>query len=91
MTEKSTDDLSALGFSKEHLLKLARWRMPFGKYSGRVLIDLPEEYLFWFDKKGFPKGELGELLKFCLDLKIQGLDLIVKPLKNIDVNEEPGE
>ncbi|MEF1173028.1 DUF3820 family protein, partial [Vibrio sinaloensis] len=48
---------------KENLLKLARVQMPFGKYSGRVLIDLPEEYLLWFDKKGFPQGELGDLLK----------------------------
>lgn len=75
------NDIPDLGFSQEHLIKLARWQMPFGKYAGSVLIDLPEEYLFWFQKKGFPTGELGELLKFCLDLKIEGLDAIVKPLK----------
>jgi len=79
---------SILGFSEEHLLKLARWEMPFGKYAGRVLIDLPEEYLFWFQKKGFPNGELGELLKFCLDLKIEGLDSLIKPLKNKRHNSE---
>ena len=66
---------------KENLIKLASVRMPFGKYSGRILIDLPEEYLFWFDKKGFPNGELGELPKLCLALKIEGLDGLVKPLK----------
>jgi len=70
-----------LGFSQEHLLKLTNWQMPFGKYAGRVLVDLPEEYLFWFEKKGFPEGELGELMKFCLDLKIEGLDELLKPLK----------
>lgn len=69
-----------LGFSKEHLLKLATWKMPFGKYSGRALIELPEEYLFWFQKKGFPSGELGDLLKLCLDLKIEGLDSLIRPL-----------
>ena len=53
---------------KENVLKLVRIKMPFGKYAGRVLIDLPEEYLLWFDKKGFPEGELGELLKLCLAL-----------------------
>jgi len=83
--DNSDDDLklvqAALGFSQEHLLKLARWRMPFGKYAGTVLIDLPEEYLFWFRKNGFVKGELGELMKLCLDLKIEGLDDVIKPLK----------
>ena len=70
-----------LGFSQEHLLKLATWKMPFGKYAGQVLIDLPEEYLFWFERNDFPAGELGELLKFCLDLKIEGLDGLIKKLK----------
>ncbi|MEI8599104.1 DUF3820 family protein [Vibrio sp. M60_M31a] len=55
----------------------------FGKYAGRVLIDLPEEYLLWFDKKGWPSGELGDLLKLCLALKIEGLDSVVKPLKRM--------
>ncbi|EKO3685463.1 DUF3820 family protein [Vibrio metschnikovii] len=67
---------------KENLLKLARMPMPFGKYAGRVLIDLPEEYLLWFANKGFPEGELGQLLKLCLALKIEGLDSVVKPLKH---------
>ena len=79
---------SAIGFSAEHLLKLANWKMPFGKYAGQVIIDLPEEYLFWFQKKGFPNGELGELLKFCLDLKIEGLDTLIKPLKSKNSDHE---
>jgi len=74
-------DFSNLGFSKTDLLKLANWKMPFGKYTGWALIDLPEAYLFWFQKKGFPDGELGELLKFCLDLKIEGLDGLIKKLR----------
>ncbi|EGR0934146.1 hypothetical protein CGJ07_08365 [Vibrio parahaemolyticus] len=67
---------------KENLIKLARMQMPFGKYAGRVLIDLPEEYLLWFaNKKQFPSGELGDLMQLCLALKIEGLDSVVKPLK----------
>lgn len=68
---------------KANLLKLARIQMPFGKYAGRVLIDLPEEYLLWFEKKGYPDGELGQLLQLCLALKVEGLDEVVKPLKRI--------
>ncbi|WP_000462043.1 DUF3820 family protein [Vibrio mimicus] len=68
-------------FEKMHLLKLARMKMPFGKYAGRILIDLPEPYLLWFQKQGFPEGELGELLEICLALKVEGLDALVKPLK----------
>ncbi|NOH98372.1 DUF3820 family protein [Vibrio sp. 99-70-13A1] len=67
---------------KENLIKLARMPMPFGKYAGRMLIDLPEEYLLWFaNKKQFPEGELGELMQLCLALKVEGLDSVVKPLK----------
>ena len=73
-----------IGFSTSDLQKLAEWTMPFGKYSGRALIDLPEEYLFWFQKNEFPKGELGNLMKLCLELKIEGLDALIKPLKNAE-------
>ncbi|HDU8587085.1 TPA: DUF3820 family protein [Vibrio alginolyticus] len=70
---------------KENLIKLARMQMPFGKYAGRVLIDLPEEYLLWFaNKQQFPSGELGALMELCLALKIEGLDSVVKPLKYQD-------
>lgn len=67
--------------SKENLLKLARVKMPFGRYAGSLLIDVPEEYYLWFAKKGFPEGELGQLMQLCLELKIEGLDVLVKPLK----------
>lgn len=66
---------------KEDLIKLANMEMPFGKYAGRVLIDLPEEYLLWFAKKEWPKGELGRLMQIALALKIEGLESLVKPLK----------
>lgn len=67
---------------KEQFKKLATWEMPFGKYAGRVLIDLPEAYLYWFEKNDWPNGELGELLALALELKISGTAGLIKPLKN---------
>ena len=68
-------------FDKENLIKLARSRMPFGKYQGKTIIDLPEEYLLWFAKKEFPKGELGVLMQLALEIKINGLESLITPLK----------
>ncbi|CDG20809.1 conserved protein of unknown function [Xenorhabdus poinarii G6] len=68
--------------NKENLLAIANTAMPFGKYKGSVLIDLPEEYLLWFARQGaFPQGKLGELMEMTLAIKIEGLDALVKPLK----------
>jgi uncharacterized protein (DUF3820 family) len=66
---------------KQHLLKLATMTMPFGKYQGRILIDLPEEYLLWFSKKGMPQGELGLLLSLALEIRINGQEGLIKKLK----------
>ncbi|MBI9089957.1 MAG: DUF3820 family protein [Desulfobacterium sp.] len=63
------------------LLKLARTPMPFGKYKDLPLVDLPEPYVVWFAQKGFPTGELGELLKMLYEIKVNGLEYLLKPLK----------
>jgi len=65
----------------EVLLKLAKTRMPFGKYKGRLLIDLPEPYVVWFSKKGFPEGELGSMLGIVYEVKVNGLEYLFKPLR----------
>jgi hypothetical protein len=68
-------------FDSNDLLLIAQTKMPFGKYQGRYLIDIPEEYLLWFAKKGFPEGKLGRLLGLTLEIKIEGLDALISPLK----------
>ena len=67
-------------FDKRHLIKLANTKIPFGKYQNRLLLDLPEAYLVWFKQKGFPKGEMGNLLNEMLEIKTNGLEYLLKPL-----------
>ena len=63
------------------LLELAKMRMPFGKYKGRLLIDLPEPYVVWFSQKGFPAGKLGDMLRTVYEIKVNGLEYLFKPLR----------
>lgn len=63
------------------LLKVARTRMPFGRYAGRRLVDLPEPYVVWFSQQGFPRGELGELLRLVYEIKVNGLEYLLEPLR----------
>ena len=64
------------------LLKLAQYRMPFGKYNNRLLIDLPEPYVVWFANKGFPNGELGKMMRIVHEIKINGLEYLFEPLRD---------
>ena len=68
-------------FEKEDILGIAQTEMPFGKYKGRLLVDLPEAYLLWFADKGYPAGRLGRLMQLALEIKINGLESILTPLK----------
>ena len=63
---------------KAAFMALTIARMPFGKYKGVKLIDLPEPYLVWFSRKGFPQGRLGEQLKAVYEIKRHGLEYLFK-------------
>jgi hypothetical protein len=62
------------------LIDAVNQKMPFGKYAGRKLLELPEHYLVWFHKQGFPKGKLGEQLALMYEIKLNGLEGMLKPL-----------
>ncbi len=75
--EKAPD----IDFNEEYMLDLIRARMPFGKYKDVLLVDLPETYIMWFARKGFPKGKLGGMLQSLYEIKLNGLDYLLKPLR----------
>lgn len=62
------------------LIDAVNQTMPFGKYVGRKLLTLPEPYLVWFHKQGFPQGKLGEQLALMYEVKLNGLEGMLKPL-----------
>ncbi len=64
----------------EYLVKLANTKMPYGQYEGRYLINLPEHYIVWYNNKGFPKGKLGEMLQLVYELKLNGLEPLIRKL-----------
>lgn len=64
------------------LTDLVTMKMPFGKYKDRLLCDLPETYLVWFHSKGFPPGKLGELLGTMYEIRLNGLEYLLKPIRN---------
>lgn len=65
----------------DYFLKLAAAIMPFGKYAGSRLVDLPEAYIVWLSHKGFPKGALGDMLQQVYEIKVNGLEYLFKPFR----------
>jgi len=81
MNSEDREAFSPVQPDRHVLLKLAGAKMPFGKYAGWRLVDLPEPYVIWFARKGYPQGELGELLRMVYEIKVNGLEYLFKPFK----------
>ncbi|MBL7935456.1 MAG: DUF3820 family protein [Bacteroidia bacterium] len=67
----------------EVLLELVKFKMPFGRYKGITLANLPVSYLEWFQRKGFPDGKLGMMLATMYEIKSNGLEYLLEPLKRL--------
>ena len=70
------------------LLKLAGMQMPFGKYKDQRLIDLPEAYVVWLARKGYPEGQLGDMLRMVYEIKVNGLEYLFEPLRNLPISAQ---
>ncbi len=64
----------------KHLEELANYKMPFGKYKDQYLVNIPEPYYVWFKQKGFPQGKLGNLMQEMYEIKLNGLEGLLKKL-----------
>lgn len=63
------------------LLDIVQTKMPFGKYKDKLICELPEHYLVWFKQQGFPQGKLGMMLQTMYEIKLNGLEYLLEPLK----------
>lgn len=63
------------------LIDLVKMQMPYGKYKGYLICNIPESYLLWYKDKGFPKGKLGELMATMFEIRVNGLEYLLTPLK----------
>lgn len=75
--------MNKTGFDSSMLLQLVNTKMPFGKHQGWLLCNLPVSYLEWFQRKGFPQGKLGMLLQTIYEIKLNGLEYLLEPLKKM--------
>ncbi|MGJ8684921.1 MAG: DUF3820 family protein [Nonlabens sp.] len=76
-------------FDHKQLIELAWYKMPFGQHKGRFLSELPEPYYVWFRRKGFPDGKLGRYMTTVYDMKVNGIEDILREIRRKTVNDRP--
>ncbi len=76
-------------FDHKALIELAWYKMPFGKYKGSFLSELPEAYYVWFRQKGFPEGKLGRYMTTVWDMKVNGIEDILREIRRKTINDRP--
>ncbi|MBW2638266.1 MAG: DUF3820 family protein [Deltaproteobacteria bacterium] len=81
MNSENNESGMPVDLDYHYLLKLAQAKMPYGKYAGRYLVDLPESYVIWFSRTGFPEDDLGDMLRTVYEIKINGLEYLFDELK----------
>ncbi len=79
--EKVDQNKDTTPINTQMLDELVSLRMPFGKYKDRILCDLPDHYLVWFHRNGFPQGKMGMLLAALYEIKLNGLEYLLKPIR----------
>ncbi len=85
--EFALEAISQTSINRELLEELVQTRMPYGRFSASLLIDLPEPYVVWFKTQGFPEGKLGQQLAALYEIKLYGLEPLLRPLVRSD---QPG-
>lgn len=76
-----------LPFDHKQLIELAWYKMPFGAHKGKYLSELPESYYIWFRRKGFPQGKLGNYMQTVCDMKVNGIESLLKEIRKNTVND----
>tara|TARA_R110002012_G_scaffold49095_4_gene127121 strand:+ start:432 stop:680 length:249 start_codon:yes stop_codon:yes gene_type:complete len=76
-------------FDHKQLIELAWYKMPFGQHKGRFLSELPESYYIWFRRKGFPDGKLGRYMTTVYDMKVNGIEDMLREIRRKTVNDRP--
>ena len=79
--------MSQLPFDHKQLIELAWYKMPFGAHKGKFLSELPEPYYIWFRRQGFPQGKLGNYMQTVCDMKVNGIENLLREIRKNTVND----